>query len=92
MHTLAIHDLNGIVNWRFQLGDAAMGNPTADAVERQISAMSVGLFEVGLFKPADPARSTNEPENRVATVKRRLDLRPEKPNHSALVLGPSFDQ
>lgn len=32
------------------------------AVQRQVEAMSVDLFEVGLFKPAVPGETTREPE------------------------------
>lgn len=37
-------------------------NPTFEAVRRQVEAMGVDLFEVGLFKPAKPGDPAAEPE------------------------------
>lgn len=39
-----------------------MRNRTLEAVESQTLAMAVEVFEVGLFKPAQPGTSPNEPE------------------------------
>lgn len=39
-----------------------MGNRTEQAVDKQIAAMGAELFEIGLFKPADPSAARKEAE------------------------------
>jgi hypothetical protein len=63
MYKLAIRQFVAGCQLKFSVQEVFMTkNPTQEAVERQVSAMSAVLFEVGLFKPADPAGPAKEPE------------------------------